>query len=84
MKQERYLAQMIDKNGHLKDFYRFSCKRASTVRENIEKMASAENSGMMSLYRSNWMKMGIDKCRVFEVNNGRYSTEPIMEFKLCL
>ena len=82
MKQERYLAQMIDKDGHLKDFYRFSCKSVRTVRKNIEKMANAENMGLMSLYRSDWIRENVDKCCIFEVRDGVYSTSPVMEFRL--
>ena len=80
--QERYLAQMIDKDGRLRDFYRFSCKKLDTVKKNIEKMASADNMGMMSLFRKDWLMMGVKKCVVFECKNGSYSEKPVMEFEI--
>ena len=86
MKQERYLAQLIDADGRLRDFERFSCKRAETVRKNILKMAkSVEAGGFTNLYRKTWKNYGVVKCLVWETQDGsKYYAEPVMEFPIDL
>lgn len=82
MMQERYLAQLVDGKGSVKDFFRFSCKNVETVRKNILSMAGADNTGLASLIRKNWAKMGIKKCLVFERSSGVYSEETVFQFEV--
>ena len=79
---ETFLVQMLDKDDRLIDFHRFNYKRVSTVKSRILDAASDKHTGMMSLYRTMWMRLGVVKCRVFSVEDGKYSTSPVMGFDI--
>lgn len=68
--KQTFIAYMLDDNGNVIDFYRFSYKRASAVERRIRQAMSEGNTGLMSLYRNDWMKNGVTTCAIYATPDG--------------
>ena len=70
MKKQTFIAKMVDDRGDCMDFYRFSCKKVSTVEKNIREAMSEDNTGLMGLFRRDWIRNGVVACLIFETPDG--------------
>lgn len=83
MKKQTFVALLVDKDGNMKDFYRFSCKKAETVEKQVRSAASAENVGMRGLLRTLWMRDGVVACEIRATPDGYHEEkEPVIRFAM--
>jgi len=82
-KQQTYIAALVDETGRMRDFYRFSCKKASTVEKRIRQAMSAENTGLNSIYRWSWMQEGVVACEISATPDGYHKEgKPVIRFAM--
>lgn len=82
-KQQTYIASLVDETGRMRDFYRFYCKKASTVEKNIRRAMSAKNTGLNGIYRWSWMQEGVVACEIHATPDGyRKEKDPVIRFAM--
>jgi len=70
MGEQTFVAYMVTGNKHVSDFYRFDCKRVSTVEKNIRNGMSNGNTGLMSLFRKHWAEDDVVACEIYSTPGG--------------
>ena len=81
--RQTFVAKLVDKDGNMKDFYRFSCKKAGTVEKKIRAAMSAENTGLESLFRTFWKRDGVVACEIRATPDGVNEEEkPVLRFSM--
>ena len=83
MRKQTFIATLVDKGGEMKDFYRFSCRRAETVEKKVREAASLGNTGLSSLYRTFWMRDGVVACEIWATPDGYHKEkDPAIRFAM--
>lgn len=72
MKQQTYILKMQDADGITKNFYRFSCKQAKTVKKMI---VDAVNGSSRDFWLWNWGKDGVENILCIATPDGYTETE---------
>lgn len=83
MGKQTYVACMVDGDGNVCDFYRYDCKKHSTVENSIRKAMSDENMGLMSIFRKDWILKDVVACEVFRSPDGIHKEQkPVRRFSM--